>query len=284
MATRAENQLTWNERYAWPRGGEEWSWTWGGSAGQWYGAILPRIHHYLPAATAVEIGPGFGRWTHYLKDRAKRLVLVELSERCVRACTERFREAAHVEVYLTDGRSLDMVEAGSVDFVFSLDSLVHADLDTMRAYLEALGRVLAPDGVAFLHHSNLGAYRIRLALLRRASRPFLALDARSVRAARLLRRVPPLSSLRFLEKHWRGPDVSARQVAEACEAHGLVCRSQELVTWGDHRLLRDAFSVVTRRGSRWARPTAVAVNRGFMREARAVAELGRLYGPDGRSR
>jgi SAM-dependent methyltransferase len=278
MGTRADNELTWNQPGVWGRGGEQWSWTWGGSANQWYGAVLPRIHHYLPATLTVEIGPGFGRWTQYLKDWTRRLVVVDLSETCIRACRQRFEGVPHVEAYLTDGRSLDVVEAGSVDFVFSLDSLVHADLDTMTAYLRALGRVLAPDGVAFLHHSNLAAHRTRLALARRASRPLRALTARSTRAASLLGRIPPLSTLRYLENHWRSPDVSAALVAAACGEHGLVCRSQELVTWGDHRLLRDAFSVVTRRGSRWDRPAARAVNRDFMREARRIAALGSLYG------
>ena len=52
-----------------------------------------------------------------------------------------------------------MVADRSVDFAFSFDSLVHADAEVLDAYAAELARTLAPDGVAFIHHSNLGAYR-----------------------------------------------------------------------------------------------------------------------------
>ena len=283
MATRAENELTWNQPGVWTRGGEQWS---GPGA-----APEPVVRRHPPAHPPLPAGPRS-------RSRSGRIRALDgvpegLGQAprpggpvgtCISACRQRFEGAPHVEAHLTDGRSLDVVEAGSVDFAFSLDSLVHADLDTMTAYLQALGRVLAPDGVAFLHHSNLAAYRTRLALVQRASDPLRALTARSARAASLLGRTPPLSTLRHLKNHWRGLDVSAALVAAACGEHGLVCPSQELVTWGDHRLLRDAFSVVTRRGSRWDRPAARTVNRDFMREARAIAALGRLYGPGERNR
>ncbi len=51
-----------------------------------------------------------------------------------------------------------MVADGSIDFVFSFDSLVHAEEDVIRSYLDQLGQKLRPDGVGFLHHSNLGEY------------------------------------------------------------------------------------------------------------------------------
>jgi hypothetical protein len=47
-----------------------------------------------------------------------------------------------------------MIADDTIDFVFSFDSLVHAELDVMTAYCEQLVRKLSPGGVAFLHHSN----------------------------------------------------------------------------------------------------------------------------------
>src|SRR6478672_13346534 len=55
-------------KYDWREAGEEWSQPWGNSAAQWAGTIFPRIRECLPAGTTLEIAPGFGRWTHYLKD------------------------------------------------------------------------------------------------------------------------------------------------------------------------------------------------------------------------
>ena len=95
MPSVEENRRVWDSTYHWNRAGEEWSSTWGSADMQWYATILPRIHAYLPAGTVLELGPGFGRWTHYLKDRCDRLILVDLSEKCIRACRERFPAATH---------------------------------------------------------------------------------------------------------------------------------------------------------------------------------------------
>src|SRR5438128_1034565 len=63
--------------YDWKERGEEWSAPWGGSAAQWSGTILPRIRECLPASTILEIAPGFGRWTHYLREHCERLHVVD---------------------------------------------------------------------------------------------------------------------------------------------------------------------------------------------------------------
>ena len=52
-----------------------------------------------------------------------------------------------------------MVGDAAVDFAFSFDSLVHVEAETLADYLAELARVLVPDGVGFLHHSNFGTYR-----------------------------------------------------------------------------------------------------------------------------
>jgi hypothetical protein len=50
-----------------------------------------------------------------------------------------------------------------IDFLFSFDSLVHAEQDVIAAYLSQLARKLSP--MASIHHSNIGAYPGRLAVL-----------------------------------------------------------------------------------------------------------------------
>jgi len=41
----------------------------------------------------------------------------------------------HIEYFINDGRSLDMLENNSIDFAFSFDSLLHAEIDVMHAYI-----------------------------------------------------------------------------------------------------------------------------------------------------
>ena len=145
-------------KYDWKEAGEEWSQPWGSSAAQWAGTIFPRIRECLPAGTILEIAPGFGRWTHYLKDYCNELWAVDKSSDCIEACQERFASVSHVRCFLNDGRSLSMIPDASVDFVFSFDSFVHPDRDVVEAYLRQLGTKLKIGGKGFIHHSNFGEY------------------------------------------------------------------------------------------------------------------------------
>ena len=83
-------------KYDWKEAGEEWSQPWGSSAAQWAGTIFPRIRECLPAGTILEIAPGFGRWTHYLKDYCNELWAVDKSNDCIEACRQRFASVSHV--------------------------------------------------------------------------------------------------------------------------------------------------------------------------------------------
>jgi SAM-dependent methyltransferase len=259
------NLKNWTKAWEWSQSGDEWSAWWGGTDALWHGALLPRIHEWVPTGTILEIAPGFGRWTAYLAPLAERLIAVDLTERCVDHCRERFAQMDSVEVHLGDGRSLPMVADASVDFAFSFDSLVHAESDVIGAYMGELARVLKPDGVAFVHHSNIGAYprRTRLARLVRGRRLHAALTRRG-----LLINMPA----------WRAESVTAESVAAQADAAGLACIAQEKVNWEFGRHLIDAFTVVTPRGSRWERRREVVENPRFTDEAERAR---RLYGRPG---
>src|SRR5438034_3825348 len=125
---------------------------------QYNGTILQRIKSYIPANRILEIACGYGRWTQYLKDLCKNLIVIDISWECIQACKQRFPECSHIEYHVNDGTTLDMISDSCVDFVFSFDSLVHADESVMNAYICQLQRILINGGVAFIHHSNLGEY------------------------------------------------------------------------------------------------------------------------------
>jgi ubiquinone/menaquinone biosynthesis C-methylase UbiE len=144
--------------YHWEEPGEKWSEPWGTSAARWYGAIFPRIHHCLPTNTILEIAPGFGRWTHYLKDYCEHLCVVDRAERQIEACRQRFAGDSRLSYHVNDGRSLKMIPDGSIDFIFSFDSLVHVRREIIETYVRQFAAKLKRDGMGFIHHSNLGEY------------------------------------------------------------------------------------------------------------------------------
>jgi hypothetical protein len=115
------------------------------------GSILPRISAFVPTDTILEIAPRYGRWTVFLKDLCKRLIIVDLSERCIDRCQKRFADCGDISYFVNDGRSLEMVVDGSVDFIFSFDSLVHAEDTVLNAYVGEFAKKLRPNGVGSLY-------------------------------------------------------------------------------------------------------------------------------------
>jgi SAM-dependent methyltransferase len=269
MPSVDENLERWNEEYDWRLAGDPWSKPWGGADAQWDGCIYPRISRFLPTGSVLEIAPGFGRWTQYLLEHCETLVGVDVTPKCIEACRERFAGRPGATFFTNDGRTLPMVNDGSVDFAFSFDSLVHVELDTLSGYLAELSRALRPDGVAFLHHSNYGTYRRSAGLLAPVQPVFDRLPTPA--------RAGLLRTGTYRGNHWRAPSVTAASFAQACQDHGLTCVGQELVNWEGGVLLLDCFSVVTRPGSRWAGPNHVVKNRLFRSEARAVRRWSSAY-------
>ena len=117
---------------------------------------------WIPEGTAVlEVGPGAGRWSEVLLRRATKLVLVDVSERPLELCRDRFAGDERVETVLSSGSDLAGIPDGSIDAVWSFDVFVHVAPLDQAAYLEEIARVLAPGGVAVIHHAD-GRNRGRL--------------------------------------------------------------------------------------------------------------------------
>jgi SAM-dependent methyltransferase len=240
-------ELDWNKavfdgNYDWRQGGEEWSAPWGGSEAQWFGSLYPRLHRLLPAGRILEIAPGFGRWTRFLIPACSAYVGIDLAAACVNACRTRFANAAHAQFVQNDGFSLDAVPDGSIDFVFSFDSLVHAEIDVFRAYIPQLLRKLTPAGMAFLHHSNLKGF----------DNPDGA------------------------PHHERARSVSGREVANLVAQSGGKVVIQEWITWDGVGPI-DCLTTFGRAGVNGDKKTVQLVNVKFMEEAATIRDYQRPY-------
>jgi SAM-dependent methyltransferase len=246
LGTIQENRDHWNH-YLWPEGGDEWSEVWGGASFQWWGALYPRLMRFLPTGTVLEIAPGFGRFTQFLLEQCSRFIGVDLSKKCVEECRSRFQDSGRASFHVNNGLTLPMIDDGTVDFAFSFDSLLHAEADVLRSYVAEFATKLSPDGVGFIHHSNIGAFA----------------DSET-------------GHIPFDNLHWRAESCSAELFRSYCDELSLSCIRQELVNWGGTELT-DAFSIVTRPGSVWDRPRKIRENKTFMAEAESLGELARFY-------
>jgi hypothetical protein len=162
-----------------------------------------------------------------------------------------------------------MVADSSIDFAFSFDSLVHVEAEVLHDYLTELARVLKADGVAFLHHSNYGAYR-------RSAQVFAPAQGGLRHLPSTLRTGLKLAGIRR-ESGLRAESVSAAGFAQLCSDSGMRCVGQELVNWAGGVILQDAISIVTRPGSRWDRPNNLVRNWMFRSEARSIRRSSSVY-------
>lgn len=215
MPTIEEN-LTYWKRYDWKDRGREWTQGYGGMDNAWEHAILPRVGAFLPAGHVLELAPGYGAWTDYLKPMSREMTLVDLTPNCIEHCRLRYGKK-RMHYYVNDGYSLSMLEDNSIDFVFSVHSLVHAEHDVMQSYVHQLGRIMKPGAVGFIHHSNLGEY------------------------------AGTMDSWEPGEDHWRGKDMTGEKFRRDCADAGLVCIYQEIIPWGGKNdKFIDAYSLFAR--------------------------------------
>ncbi len=251
MPTLDENRKMF-ETFEWAKAGDEWSSEWGGTSYLWYGTVFPRIQAFLPTGNVLEIAPGFGRCTQYLAPLCDELTVVDISEKGIDYCRKRFEKYSHIRYFVNDGKTLEMVPDGSIDFIFSWDSLVHVESDIMSLYVPQIARKLKEGGFGFIHHSNLGAFTD-----------------------------PETGELTVANLHWRAKSMSAELFRSYCKESGLKCLSQEIINWGGGPLT-DCFSLFARDGSSAESEPFIVENPEFMKEAYRMAHVAHMFNPSHR--
>ncbi|HEY6357859.1 MAG TPA: class I SAM-dependent methyltransferase [Vicinamibacterales bacterium] len=145
--TASDNRALYDS-YDWGALGEEWT-----SSPAWKAAVVAEclLPNVPENGVALEIGPGGGRWTELLRQRARALVVVDVSARALDICRARFKEDTNIEYLLSDGGTLGVPD-GSVDGIWSYDVFVHVNPVDARRYFREFHRVLKPKARAVIHH------------------------------------------------------------------------------------------------------------------------------------
>ena len=91
-----------------------------------------------------------------LLSRVKKLTVVDLTQKCIDVCKERFEGIPNIDFFVNDGRTLKMIESDTIDRVWSWDVFVHIASSDIRCYVAEFSRVLVPGGRAIIHHSKNG--------------------------------------------------------------------------------------------------------------------------------
>lgn len=147
-----QNKLTWNN-WDWNQLGEEWT-----KSQQWKGKLISEIIGRLipEKSSIIEIGPGGGRWTEHLLKKAEKLHLVDISEKCLQLCKERFGNNPALRYNLISSIDFGFAEKESIDVIFSYDVFVHIDKTQIEEYFNEFAGVLKKSGRIILHYSKVG--------------------------------------------------------------------------------------------------------------------------------
>lgn len=102
--------------------------------------------------TAVEIGPGGGRWTRYLS-RMERVYVVDYHGELLDELRKKVRQPSVIPVQ-NNGDDFPGIPAACADFVFSFGVFVHLDAPIIEGYLENLHRVIKPTTNIVVQYSD----------------------------------------------------------------------------------------------------------------------------------
>src|SRR2546421_4520070 len=144
------NREIWNH-WDWEGRGDEWT-----LSPEWKESLVRLVlRKYIPTGkTVLEIGPGAGRWTEFLLPMSASLIGVDISQKCVDLCREKFRAGGNAKFLVTPGNSLEGAADQSVDAIWSFDVFVHIDIQDVAGYVREFRRVLRPGGVGVVHHGK----------------------------------------------------------------------------------------------------------------------------------
>jgi ubiquinone/menaquinone biosynthesis C-methylase UbiE len=115
------------------------------------------LRRWIPEyGNILEIGPGAGRWTEILLPMSSRFWGVDISERCIAICRERFSSYSKAEFYVTRGDDLASVPDASVDALWSYDVFVHVNQREFGTYARDFIRVMRPGAIGVISHGKSG--------------------------------------------------------------------------------------------------------------------------------
>ena len=114
--------------------------------------------HYLkpyltPQHTALEIGPGGGRWTRYMLG-FKQIYVVDYYAPLLDELRKNFKQK-HIIPVKNHGTDFPGIPDQSVDFVFSFGTFVHLEPPIIEKYLQNLRRVIRPTANVVIHYSDM---------------------------------------------------------------------------------------------------------------------------------
>lgn len=108
----------------------------------------------LDLSHVIELACGRGRHVQKYIGQAGDITLVDILQKNIDFCKQRFFGHKNIFYYCNNGYDLKGLESGRYSALFSYDAMVHFEMLDIYSYLKDIYRVLEKGGFALIHHSN----------------------------------------------------------------------------------------------------------------------------------
>ena len=117
-------------------------------------SLFRRLFQRLNLRSTVELACGHGRHAERCAPDCGSLTLVDVFEANLQECRKRLSAHSHIRYLQGNGYDFSGLESGQWTAIYCYDAMVHFSPDLVESYLKDAARILAPGGMALLHHSN----------------------------------------------------------------------------------------------------------------------------------
>ena len=116
--------------------------------------VFYKMFKQLDLENVIELAVGRGRHVKMYEPKAKHIVVVDILQKNIDYCKERYKDSKKIDYLCNNGYNLKELNSGEYSALFCYDAMVHFEMMDIYEYLRDIYRVLKPNGMALLHHSN----------------------------------------------------------------------------------------------------------------------------------
>lgn len=113
-----------------------------------------RLFCQLDLTNVIELASGRGRHVGKYIGMADDITLVDILDKNISICKEKYGAYDKVHYYCNNGFNLEQLPSDKYSSLFSYDAMVHFEMMDIYEYLKDIYRVLIKGGKVLIHHSN----------------------------------------------------------------------------------------------------------------------------------
>lgn len=117
-------------------------------------SVIYEMFSKMDLDNVIELAVGRGRHVPMYEQKANHIVLVDILQKNIDFCKERFKLSKKIDYYCNNGYNLNELNDNEYSALFTYDAMVHFEMMDIYEYLKDIHRVLRKGGMALFHHSN----------------------------------------------------------------------------------------------------------------------------------